>query len=289
MNFERAHSPAYRLQGDTGTLPAPLRGSKKHAPAELAAHIQRLQYPRVREGHYVTSDILRPLVNRPARRVPMLRLGVHWDTFTLEDQIAGSASHAEAICMFMVGRRRHADLECISCQCERGVFPFCVVVDYENGSSGCANCHWNEVQCSVGQSPSSASQPPPDPRCTHSHQASRDQAPHSAEMDAIFEGLRELQRAFNSLEEALQKTEKSAIANETVWVESNDTMSEIISQSNGPVLRHSDTQMARGVAEEGEAIGRTVVIDLGAVMIRAVELEIVIVSMEGHLRQLRRQ
>lgn len=70
----------------------------------------------------------------------MMRSGIPWGALDLNEEIGKLPGHVEAAYMFMVGRR--VELACSLCQLGQGPFPFCVVVDYEDGQSECCNCLW---------------------------------------------------------------------------------------------------------------------------------------------------
>ncbi|KAJ5618159.1 hypothetical protein N7537_003273 [Penicillium hordei] len=122
------------------SLPAPHTGPDEHPPGEWASHIQVLPYDCVRDGWDILPPFLRFLVTLPPRREPMLRKGISWDAFYLNEEIGKLSEHVEAAYMFMVGRR--VELECVLCQLGGGAFPYCVVIDYEDGQSECCNCLW---------------------------------------------------------------------------------------------------------------------------------------------------
>ncbi|KAJ5401127.1 hypothetical protein N7465_011616 [Penicillium sp. CMV-2018d] len=122
------------------SLPDPPTGPNEHPPSEWASHLQALPYDCVRDGWDILPPFLRSIMDLPPRREPMLRNGIPWNALELNEEIGKLPEHVEAAYMFMVGRR--VELECVLCQLGGGAFPYCVVIDYEDGQTECCNCLW---------------------------------------------------------------------------------------------------------------------------------------------------
>ncbi|CAI7660658.1 unnamed protein product [Penicillium glandicola] len=115
----------------------------QYTPGPWAARITALDYPCVRDGGYIKSSYLNFLMTLPPLREPVLRYGITWNASEFDHEIAKSARHVEAVYLFMVGHR--VDQECVVCQREGGIFPYCVVIENEHGQYGCCNCHWDTI------------------------------------------------------------------------------------------------------------------------------------------------
>ncbi|KAJ6149858.1 FAD-dependent pyridine nucleotide-disulfide oxidoreductase [Penicillium samsonianum] len=277
-NSFRAPGPAYHRLGEDSSLPAPITGTREEPPGDWADHLVKLAFPCAVEGRFIKSALLRELVDRQPRREPMLRYGVPMTGVALEFELGSSLKHVEAMYIFMVGRI--ADVECDTCQRDRGVFPFCVTVDLADGHVKCANCYWDNYECSKAQVESSLSA-----QRTISRQFGQgSRGSSNRDRATISQDIVELRAAFNLLKRGNDSVQESVTSNSTAWSTLNTTTSALVAQQ-GRVLRERDTRDLQRVAQRGRTQGRTVQTSLATVNNLQEEIEAILTRMEDHIRQ----
>lgn len=206
----------------------------------------------------------------------------------MHHKLSESAQHVEAAYIFMVGRR--VEVKCATCLLERGIFPFCVVIDFPDGHSECANCHWYGWGCSIAPQPVPSRARPARTLQNISTANPGDPAPGKTDHTSIPEETTVLLGMYSVLRADMNELQRTAAVNTASWNRLNVTIGTITSPPNqGRTLRRSDCQAARRACQQGEASARDVQSAVAQVTTRVTELNSALEKMERLLRELRRE
>ncbi|KAJ5574271.1 uncharacterized protein N7459_008698 [Penicillium hispanicum] len=144
----RLHSgPSSQSFAPSTKIPEVKVGTTLLPPGDWAAYVKRLPWACAARGDEPKSELLRELVQLPARHELMMRHGdkSRWSPSGLHDLIGSKLPNAEAALMQVVGTK--VEVACKHCRQKDGPFAHCVTV---HGTPECANCHWggNAARCS---------------------------------------------------------------------------------------------------------------------------------------------